>query len=147
MRLTLEISEKQADILVKALDTFGRIGMAQYKNAITDNLSKFDYSMEDIIILCNKIKRVIYPELDSNAYYGIAQLEDKYKIAFEMYQTVRQKLSYYRNPEGGFSVNFDNPFKISEEPLPIVCISEKSKTTYCKVCGRVFYNCVCGHED
>lgn len=122
MRLTMNITEKQTEVLLRALECFSRMGMGQYYYSITDNLHKLDFSMAEAREVCDKLKKIIYPELAKGAYYGITMAEDQYKISWDMYQTIRQKVAFHKHPEGGHTVDFDNPLKVGSEPLPNVSI-------------------------
>lgn len=120
VRVTL--TPEQARIVVKALDFFSRIHIGQF-NVIRE---QFWGKLEpEQVELCERFlqeaRRLCFPELGSpNHSHGIAGCPSRAgKIAWDVQQVIRQVESFGRIPDGGMTVNFDNPLFVSDSvPRP-----------------------------
>ena len=125
MKLYLEISEKQMDIMLAALDLYSRVRMGQYSD-LPNSKNKYMTPSED----ANLIKRILMPELDWNAFYGIhsEKISDDARIAWDIQQVMRHMRSWHRagkDPEKDqrewtgsntmMGVSYDSPMRSSEE--------------------------------
>jgi hypothetical protein len=127
-KYTIHLTERQARVIVDALDLFSRIGMGQLKEVAyvlrQNPLPSYDPDLEIRTNLLFKIR----DKLDILArywmkgpgYYGITSksISDKFRIAWDIQQVVRHRLAWDRNPKGDITIDFDNPMKTSEEDLP-----------------------------
>ena len=120
----LVISEKQAKVIIQALDLFSMVGTAQFeellnhpqwrKKVLTDptdnNVCK---------TLLSEAKRVL-TGFSQNASYSVldGKVSEENRIAYDILQVVRYKLAWDKNPKGGMQIDFDKPSPLSEEPLP-----------------------------
>ena len=118
-RLTL--TEEHLHALLKATEFHGRIAMGQFRE-IFDVLDR-DFKLprenrdqaEQLLVLA---RRYLMPELHSdNSYYSIRsrELHDDNRVMYDFLQVVRHRLSWDRHPEGGWTVNFDRPWRTSEK--------------------------------
>lgn len=104
MNYHLSLTEKQAHVLIKALDFYSRIKCGQLteiENIFRDvlifeerkipleNLEKSEKVLADL-------KRLLFPEIDSpNASYGIREAPgESEKIAYDIQQVVRHRLAW-----------------------------------------------------
>ncbi len=121
---TLNMSEEQAQILVRALDLYSRIGIGQFEEILDvyDPLHKrVPVEARDAARrLLNSVKAVYgHPANGSNGIHS-PEVRDEFRAAYDIQQVVRHRLAFDRHPEGGFQVNFDEPRQISQLPLPSI---------------------------
>lgn len=125
MKVTLELSEKQAGIVEEALEFYSRIHMGQFEE-LGNFFHKRNYNRDEFRHLTDQLRRCVFPELQRNAYYGICDkkhLSDNARIAWDIQQVIRHGVSWKRYPNGGITVNFDPPMRTSEsEGLPKVVV-------------------------
>lgn len=115
------MTENQARVLMRALDLYSRVRMGQFRTIsyLFTPYREFDWTVVDYHL--DATKRAIFPELDTNAYYGIFNDEvGDAKNAWDIHQVVRHALAWHRNLEGGITVDFDEPWATSDEPLPTI---------------------------
>jgi len=124
----LELNETQAKAIVLSLESFVRLGLVQYSNAIeialpVHRLIGHNQIVEDA---CNVIKREIY-KISPNGSLSICntkEVSETVKIAHDVYEVMRNKISWDNKPEGGNGVSFSTPLQTSKEKLPIFKIEE-----------------------
>jgi len=118
----LTVTEKQANVIRKALEIYSRIGLGQFVEILYHpqwwlNVNDTEKVHKDID---NLIKSVCGFE-NSNMSYGIysEEVDDTCRVAYDIEQVIRHRISWDNNPEGGFTVNFGKPMKTSKkEELP-----------------------------
>lgn len=132
MRVTLDISEAQSNVILNALELYFRLSMGQFreidhmfafKNGIVDN-------NELRLAALNVVKRVYFPELCGNEYHGIAsdKISDDARVACDIYSVLRNSIAWHKNPEGNpMSVAFDEVIQYGTEELPVVKIEEECR--------------------
>jgi hypothetical protein len=115
----LEMDEEQAIIIEWALDLFSRVHMGQWAELATwANVSP------DEVVECGEVLDEtavafgVRPE--RNSFYGITsnEIHDRARVAWDIQQVVRHCVAWERNPEGGFTVEFDSPLCVSGKQLP-----------------------------
>jgi hypothetical protein len=136
--MKIELTEKQARIVMNALDYYFRVaGMGQLEEIwshyrFTSPLPSAPLSKPscDQVVIEDAINALKYQlwGLPGNASYGITQTKEEYQIACEIMQQVRCCLSWWylgKDPEKDkrdwsemIGVNYDKPFKMTDEPLP-----------------------------
>lgn len=129
----LTINEKQVEALLKALDLFSRIGTAEFEEILrhpqwnskifTDTGVNAHCNYGDKYYQCSdllKTAKTLLTGLHRDASYSIAasEVDEDSKITYDIYQVIRNRLAWDRNPEGGVTVDFHKPLEFSEEPLP-----------------------------
>ncbi len=127
-RFIIDCSKEQANVINEALNIYQRILMGQFDNIPwmlflhgrkfnTDAMRK---TMDDAV-------KIAFPELYGGCYLGIYQKEvhEDARIAYDIHQALRYKISWNNNPSGGITRNFDSPRITSNtEPLPKIEIVE-----------------------
>lgn len=123
MKVTLEMNETQAKVLMNALELYSRLKMGQLDTLKwmvvpiipeTSSIVEFNNTI-------NELKKIMFPDLEPNQYYGIFMEEaGDGQIAFDIYQVVRHDISWFKEPKGGVYVDFNTPMRASKEPLPKV---------------------------
>ncbi|MNE89843.1 hypothetical protein D3C80_1872970 [compost metagenome] len=73
--------------------------------------------MIDSMIFEN-IKVIFFPDLPINAYYSIGsdKTPTECKIAYDLYQVLVHDISWFNEPKGGWTVNFQSPLFHTDEP-------------------------------
>ena len=129
MTWKIELSDKQVNVIQKALEIYSRLLMGQ----ISTVLEEFrDLSYDDRQQIHIFARQYIFKELDSpHSFYSICNGEkigDKAQIAWDIQQVVRQAVSWHRAGkklgvdkrdwgDSMWGVSFDDPFQTSSEPL------------------------------
>jgi hypothetical protein len=127
MTWKIEVSDKQAGVIMKALEVYSRMLMGQ----ISTILEEFpDLSWDDRQYIHNIARQHIFKELDnSHAFYSISsdKINPKAQIAWDIQQVVRQAVSWHRAGKKlgedkrdwseMLGVDFDDPFPSNSEPL------------------------------
>lgn len=116
------LSEAQVDVILRALDMYSRLGCGQFEEI--DRLFQFDPRRNpksygwDIRCQLDALKQQFLP-LQFNASYSICSQEVPvdFRLAWDVYQTIRHHVSWERHPEGGFTVNFREPMNVSGAAL------------------------------
>jgi hypothetical protein len=123
----LFLTEKQAQVLVNALDLYSRIGMGQLSEVayvLRLNALGNPNGQADALAKVEKLTReaASYWMGGSGSYYGIFsdKINDSFRVAWDLQQVIRYRLAWDRNPEGGIQVNFDKPLKSSQESLAYI---------------------------
>lgn len=124
---SLTINAKQAHIMVKALDLYSRLLSGQIEELGPFFRFHGMRQVKDQSLF--EIKRQLFPELESNAGYSIGakETDPKAQIAWDIQQVIRHQLAWDNNPQGGFTVDYDEPFASSDQPLPTI-LSRKPTT-------------------
>lgn len=122
MKYSLNITKQQAEIIIKALDLYSRIGMGQIIEVLDHHTNRI--KPEQAIIIYNKLNEIkpMLTGLPTNSYYSISsdQISNNYRIAYDLQQVIRHRLAWDGNPDGGFGVNFDAPMNYSQIPFATI---------------------------
>jgi hypothetical protein len=129
MNVSLTCSESHARIIMTALDLFFRVNLGQFDEAwryVEDSPEFNDDGREVARTAAAAMKAACFPLLEPGASYGITSphVSTEAKIACEIHQTMRYAISWAKNPDGGMTVNFDEPLKLTGEPLPSVACAK-----------------------
>ena len=116
------ISLDKCKFLILVLDLYSRIGIGQFeeilhvdnirKNIPNNERNKIESLLKDVKFLLtgcpvNGSLGIYNPDVPQNA-----------KMAHDIMQVIRHRISWDQNPKGGITVNFDEPLKCSELELP-----------------------------
>jgi len=124
-RYSLELNGKQAACIRQALDLYGRILCGQVKTVREPFLGK-DYDYEKVDALLAGLKTELFPELQTNASYGIfnQDADERAKVSWDILQVIRNRLAWdracnpsKRNWKGMMGVSYDDPLLSSKEPI------------------------------
>lgn len=136
-KYTLELTEEQAAVLVRATEALARIGMGQFHYAILDNTTHMP-GYQDVDRHCEArehLKQVTdllgQPTFYQNggpSIHNEAKMPNAFRTAWDLSQVVRHQLAWDRTPEGGIGVHFHEPLRTGDEPLPR--ISKQLPSTY-----------------
>jgi hypothetical protein len=104
----VNITEKQAQVLINALDLYSRIGMGQLAevvNILRQNIMGELGNKQEILFEIDRLTRAASAcwMNGSGDYYGIAnnKISDVFRVAWDLQQVIRYRLAWDRKPEGG----------------------------------------------
>lgn len=129
-RYVLEVSQKQARIIDEAVDLYSRIGMGQLSELLYyfparfnggQRTEKFSQNRDEAEHLLVRIKELIGNLPSGHHYHSIADpdINDAFRVAYDIRQVVRHFLAWERVPGGGYNRDFDEPMRLSQLDLPI----------------------------
>lgn len=117
----LEIDEDQAQALSTACEIASRLAMGQFTELTNDFWFHWpaDHDERDVCgNILNTVKTML-TGLDRNAYFSISspQVEEKFKVMYDLHQVVRYQLAWDRSPADDWNVHKNEPLKVSQSPL------------------------------
>lgn len=122
----LEMTERQAQIIINALELYSRIGMGQLQEVAyvlrSNSVPGFiNFNALDKVESLTREASSYWMNF-SGGYHGISsnKINDSFRVAWDLQQVIRYRLAWDRNPEGGIQVHFDEPYKTSKEDLAII---------------------------
>lgn len=123
MTYELELSKEQAETTCQALDLYARVlnGQLDEVARVLEFIpGRKQGRSEEARVLLALAKLALIPELSVNAHFGITGGSDEAKVAYDVYQVIRHRLAWDKNPQGGFQVEYDKPLYCSgKEPAVI----------------------------
>lgn len=126
-QVTLKLNAEQARIVSQATELLARLHLGQIGHVMDEIIMRADITVEQAerIRELSELLGTVITDMPPNASFGIGspKVPDRARVAFDIYQAVRNRLAYVRKPEGGMQVSFDAPSKLSEQPLPEVTVS------------------------
>lgn len=106
----IELSEQQAIVLISATEMYARL-LAGQTFTLSDHLIA-EISTEDLSQIRDLLRQV-----EKIIYNNKLPKPKQSNIAWDMYQSIRYRISWDKYPEGGNGVCFDRPICMSGEPL------------------------------
>ena len=143
-KYSLRLTKPQMGIISRALEIFERAQMGQFKIAL-EQIFEYERDNEyrknlktpnwdEYNALENIIKTTIFASDNTaqrpNSYFGITGSSESAKIAYEIEKTIGQFLAVEREDGywgDGWGRQYDDPLKLSKEPLPEVVEFKKYK--------------------
>ena len=129
---TLTVTENQAQIIAYAVELMSRIQMGQWTEFVDwlPHQGKFcRHSLREQLqpamaehFRKTKPAGMFYPIDGWGSHYGIYSefTPDMARTAWDLQKVIEHRLAWDRNPEGGFTVDFDGPAHAGEEPLAVM---------------------------
>jgi hypothetical protein len=123
------ITEDQIHIIKDALEMYFRLGLGQINNVLDDFMLQQHDTFKDtrLDVLNNPlfknalwtIKHEMFNLKTNNSYWGIYSdaIDNKNRVACEMYQCIRHCDAWDRFPEGGIMCMFDAPSSMSGKSM------------------------------
>lgn len=123
------LTSEQAHVISDALEFYSRIRTGQ----IVELVRMFRYTslatckptpanLNKAEELLREAKQLLFPELPTDASYGIREAPDqRARISYDIHQVIRHRLAWDEDPvaPGAFrSVNHDEPWACTKMPLP-----------------------------
>lgn len=118
----IEMNEEQLVTVNTALEFYARMMIGQWQEIGTHCLdfADDDYceKKEKLDEGLAKLRPIAFPDLpaDLSASHGVMAV-DKALSAWEIYEVLRNRLAWTKNPEGGWSVDFQKPISFSGKEL------------------------------
>lgn len=114
---TLTISENQVRVLIAACDLLSRVGMGQI-----EEMAQFTPAVSAQPMLKDLLINLIplATGLEHGAYHSIGAAGPDARCAYDCLQVMRHRLAWDREPDGGVFVQFDEPRRLADEPLPTI---------------------------
>lgn len=100
----LRISSEHAKAVISALDLYQRIAMGQTKEIGSEFEGKNgDWQTQrtqGLDAACERLKRILFPDLQPNAYYGIMseQTGKTAHLCYEVFSSLRHRISWTERP-------------------------------------------------
>lgn len=118
----LTLSDDQANIVKDACELYARLGLGQF-NRITEMfldraplVEDYTKRRDEANSLLKQAAVAIYGE-DDRGFVAPPRSVDRER-AWNVYQVIRHAQAWHEHPEGGRTVNFDEPFSLIDELLP-----------------------------
>lgn len=137
MKVTIEVNEKQAQVIKEALDLYSRIIAGQFNEIIHIIANKYCSKLSDI---CwgefhssskelNEAKMKMMSVLGLNSPYasfgiGSEIISDDSKVAYDILQVLRNRIAWHKEPSGDIRVDFDTPLQFGTQQLCKVEVKE-----------------------
>ena len=118
-RLTL--TDEHLYAILRGTEFFERIAMGQFREILDVVDPQFKLSREERDQgeqLLTLARRYLMPDLRSdNSFFGIRspELTPEASICYDFLQVVRHRLAWDAHPEGGITINFDEPMRTSKK--------------------------------
>jgi len=124
----LTLTKEQAAVIAQALDLFSRIGCGQFEEILRHptivkklykliDSDKYLKSREEAQYGIRVAKKVI-TGFEPNSSESIVVADEPNRIAYDIFQVIRNRIAWDEKPAGGMEVDFTDPTKWSEQPLP-----------------------------
>lgn len=117
----LSLNAEQAQTTVNALDFYARILAGQLDELgfiFRIKRAHKEIDFEKLNSLVKELKETVFPELNQNSSSHNNDVECW--RAFDVKQTIRHTLAWDRDPDGGITVDFDEPMKFGDQQLPVM---------------------------
>lgn len=131
--MEIKCTEEELWKIQTALDFYVRMQIGQYDN-IEDYMrwnkvvDRVDHVSDQVTGLLLIARNTVFPKLNRglsgsiglSGCFGVFSQDRPVKggIAYDIYQEVRYKRSYFLRPEGGWTVDFDRPLWCDDDPCP-----------------------------
>lgn len=130
-RVTLELNERQAGVVMAACEEYLRLRLGQcwdlvdelalagfvYDQNDPDNNTKFNAYIERRDRMRSEMERAIREPWPGGIVRARVPDGD---IAGDVWMAIRHAVAYHKHPEGGTTVEFGHPLQMGSEPLPSV---------------------------
>ena len=122
----LHMDAETAQVVAHACELYARIRFGQFQEVgyltIRPQCTG-DKTFGDRIKTCRemleKARAAAFPELENPGHsYGVGKFRDA-DAAWNAYQAIRYIKAWHENPGGGVTVNFNEPMRVSDAPMPI----------------------------
>lgn len=121
----LHMDAETACIVGLACEFFARVRMGQFeeiRHLTVWPRCKDDKTFSERLQKCSDhlefAKKAAFPELNGPGHsYGVGHFRDA-DTAWNVHQVVRYIIAWHEHPEGGSTVNFREPMRFSDAPMP-----------------------------
>ena len=125
----ITVTENQARLIAQAMDLVSRIQMGQWYEFIdwlppTKNFCRHHLREQLQPVMSEHFRKTKPADcpfaIDGwGSHYGIHSeyIPDTARVAWDLQKVIEHRLAWDRQPEGGFTVDFDGPRHVGGEPL------------------------------
>lgn len=117
---TLTMDAETANVVKRACELYARILFGQW-DEISWEMTMRDSTFIDRRNDCQRhlaaAQTATFPELPPGHSYGVGY-DRTADTAWNAYQAIRYAIAWHDHPEGGITVNFDKPLRVSDAPMP-----------------------------
>ena len=143
--MVLEFTENEMGMIIGSLDFYMRMYIGQYREILFDlrwyrDCSYLDDLEDELRVQFIQIRNILLPDIAGYGWsgsYGIFNPDVDYRagIAYDMMQVFRNKLAYFKHPEGGITVDFNPLMHCENDPydFPDVECSHKNGKVYVEI--------------
>ena len=122
----------QARVLMKAMDLYMRLLMGQFEELEHlfcffgeegERFKRDSLYQREFEYYLKKVKSIVYPTLSPGESWGIVGglVPEDATMIYDMYKSLDHDISWYLNPKGDWTVNYDKPMHwYKDQPLPEV---------------------------
>ena len=112
---TLEISERQAQLISNAVELYARMGLGQFE-MLDHFFWKPKGALEQAREHLNSLRLIKNGSLNSNPGISSDLVDDDCRVLFDLHRVIRHRLAWDRDPQatGWKGVAFDTPRQLSE---------------------------------
>lgn len=132
-RYILTLSPDQEYITEQALELLARIHIGQFERVaeLLCDPRDIDYcKRRDLARDLLRLAAIVVFGRNACNYPDINGKSEEHERAWTIYSVLRHARSWHENPEGGFTVNYDEPLNLTGGPMPKCEIIQNGK---CKV--------------
>lgn len=118
-RVTLTLTREQAFVVERACELLARLHIGQF-HIVSELLLNFNLGVDEYCRrrdMANDLLKLAAMTIFGRGEYNQPKIEEKsieHERAWLVYSTLRYTRSWYDNPEGGLTVNYDKPLSIGE---------------------------------
>ena len=122
-KMTVELNDEQQRVVLEALELYYRVGMGQ-TTEVVEVMRGSEFDKDAARESAKELAKELFPNLNGS-YYGIRHedVQEKFKVACDVYSKMRYERSWARNPEGGMTVVFQKVSPVSNTELPKVYVT------------------------
>ena len=114
-KYVIEVSEEQARIISLALDIYSRMEGGQLEWAFSMIQWKYPDNLEAADLLLKELQLLLTGKDRGNL--GIGNVSNSARMAYDLHQVIRHRLSWDNEPSGGMAVHFNPPMQWGDQPL------------------------------
>lgn len=127
----LELTPEQSRAIQRACEFYARMRFGQFQevtwqlmNFRDDDFCERRDKAEDLLF---EARKFIYPELETRGHsYGVGR-DYEADSAWEVYEALRYEMAWHEHPEGGITVNFDQPMRFAGAGVPKCFVKEQNE--------------------
>lgn len=121
VKYRLTLTEAQARLAMEALDLVARLDIGQIwtlRDFFSSRvLGEKGPTFEELEASFQALKALVFPGMSYQAGPSTGAAPPRAQIAWDLYEVIRHRIAWDRNPEGGVGVHFHEPAGLGPEPL------------------------------
>lgn len=129
-RYILILTPEQEYIVEQALELLARLHIGQFERVaeLLCDPRDTDYSKRrDLARDLLRLAAIVVFGRSACNYPDIKEKSEEYELAWTIYSVLRYTRSWHENPEGGFTVNYDEPINLAGGKMPKCKVATKEE--------------------